>query len=507
MIGIQNTMDSLNTIIEFSHISKQFPGVKALNDITFSIRKGEVHALVGENGAGKSTLLNILHGVYSVYAGEIKLAGSTVNFRNTHDAITAGIAKVHQEVSLINNMSIGQNILLGYEPVRSNGFIDYPKMYSVAQVLLDKMKCKLQSSALAERISTGEMQMISIAKSLYHNANVISFDEPTASLSKKETEVLFSIISDLKSQGITSLYVSHRLEEIFSVADRVTVLRDGCYIGTWDIKNIDREFLIHKMVGRDVSAFARRVKNRAFTDETVLKVENLSSDGIFHDISFELKKGEILGFSGLVGAKRTDVAKAIFGVEKVTSGKMFLHGEQISITSPTEAVNKGIGLIPENRKTEGLINNLSNEDNIAIACLRKFTYRGFINHKKKRENCMYYIKQLNLSPPDPEYLTESLSGGNQQKVILARWLSPNVDILIFDEPTKGVDVGAKAEIYRLMEDLVESGKSLIVISSELPEIIGICDRVIIMHEGKKMNELSFTEFSEEKILHYAMGGS
>jgi ABC-type sugar transport system ATPase subunit len=350
------------------------------------------------------------------------------------------------------------------------------------------------------------MQMISIAKSLFHNVSLISLDEPTASLSSRETGILFDLIGNLKKKGMTILYVSHRLEEIFYVADRVTILRDGTYIGTFPTKEISREELIRKMVGRDVAAFAYRKKDRVFNNEVVLKVESLSKPGIFHDISFELRKGEILGFSGLVGSRRTDVVRSIFGADSGSTGKISIKGKGVVIGSPRIAMKYGLGLIPEDRKTEGVIRNLSNEDNIGIACMNKFTAGGIINHRKKRDNCRDFIRKINVNPPDPRYITSQLSGGNQQKIILARWLSTDAEIMILDEPTKGIDVGAKEEIYLLLEDLVHQGKSVIMISSELPEIIGICDRVIVMHEGRKTAELDYEELSEEGVLHYAMGG-
>lgn len=494
-------------IIEFSRVSKRFPGVKALSDISFSVKKGEVHALVGENGAGKSTLLNILHGVHTAYEGRVLFEGRPIAYRDTRGAISSGIAKVHQEISLIPNMSVGQNILLGREPHNRFKIIRYRELHEKAQLLLNRMKCRMNSRDTVEKISTGEMQMISIAKALFHDARLISFDEPTASLSMNESDVLFSVIEDLKKNGITTLYVSHRLEEIFAIADRVTVLRDGTCIGTYDVADISREFIIKTMVGRDVSAFAQRTGNRTESDTVVMEVKNLTNSGIFHDISFSLKRGEILGFFGLVGSKRTDVVRAIFGADARESGTLLVHGKEVFIRSPRDALAAGIGLIPENRKTEGVISNLTNEDNIGIACLNRFITNGLIRHRLKRTNCRHYIDKMNLSPADPLYITENLSGGNQQKVILARWLSTNVDILILDEPTKGIDIGAKAEIYHLLEDMVHLDKSIIIISSELPEIIGICDRVIIMHEGRKVSELPHQDFTEEKILHFAMGGT
>ncbi|MBT2699951.1 sugar ABC transporter ATP-binding protein [Bacillus sp. ISL-40] len=493
-------------IINFENISKTFPGVKALKGVNFSIQKGEIHALLGENGAGKSTLLNILHGVYAEYEGVVKIDHAPVSFKNTDDAIKQGIAKVHQEVNLIPHMTIGQNIALGYEP-RKGPFIDFKKIHKKANELLEKLNCKFRSEDLASELSTGEMQMVQIAKALYHNAKVISFDEPTASLTTNETDALFKIIHELKNNGITILYVSHRLNEIFEICDRATVLRDGTFIQTLEIADITKEDLIRYMVGRDVAAFAVRTKPSNVRDEVVLEVDNLSINGVYEPISFHLKKGEILGFAGLVGAKRTDVVRTIFGADQKDSGTIKINGKTVEIKSPTHALKFGIGLIPENRKTQGYIKNFDNAKNTGIASLDKFLKYGFVSYKRLNENCDKFMKEIDLNPKDPNYLTNDLSGGNQQKVILSKWLSSDADILILDEPTKGVDVGAKAEIYRVLEDLIEKGKSIIVVSSELPEIIGLCDRVVVMREGKKVTELKKDELNEERILQYAMGVS
>lgn len=491
-------------MVKFSNVSKSFPGVRALDNVSFEIDKGEIRALVGENGAGKSTLLNILHGVYSEYEGTVEIDGKRVNFRSAQDAIQFGIAKVHQEISLIPELTVGQNITLGYEP-RKGWFIDYDKLHEKANAILQRLNCKFRSEDSMKNLSVGELQMVSIAKALFHNARVISLDEPTASLSSQEARRLFEIIRELKANGITIIYVSHRLDEIFELADSVTVLRDGRFIGTHKVEDITREDLIKQMVGRDVSAFAVRKRPRRFTDEIVLEVKGLSVEPAFRDVSFTLRKGEILGFAGLVGSKRTDVVRAIFGADQKTSGEVYLHGKKVEISSPEQGLAHGIGLIPENRKTQGFVRNLNNADNMALASLNKFTRRGFVSHSAKAENGIRLAKAVNLNTTDPEYLTEKLSGGNQQKVVLAKWLSSDADILIFDEPTKGVDVGAKEEIYALIEDLVEQGKSVIMVSSELPEIIGMSDRVLVMSEGKIVKELDYTELSEERILFYAMG--
>ena len=495
-----------DSIIKFDNVGKQFPGVKALDNINFNVKKGEVHALLGENGAGKSTLLNILHGVYNIYDGDVWIKGEKINFKSAYDAIKYGIAKVHQEVSLVNELTVGQNIVLGYEP-KKGIFVDHKKLHEEANKILKRLNCRFKSEDSINGLSAGEMQMIAIAKALYHKAEIISFDEPSSSLSNNEVEILLNIIFELKKQGITILYISHRIDEIFKVSDRVTVLRDGKYVNTFETEKIDQKTLIKNMVGRDVAAFAVRNKKRCATDEVVLEVRNLNKNGVFENISFDLHKGEILGFFGLVGSRRTDVMRTIFGADKKSKGTILIKGREITMKTPKQAVENHIALIPEDRKKQGFVKELSNAENIGLSCLKKFTKYGFIDHKKKIKNSEHFIEEMNLNPKDPEYKTFNLSGGNQQKVVISKWLSTEAEIFILDEPTKGVDVGAKAEIYRILEELVSQGKSILMVSSELPEIIGMSDRVIIMNEGKKQKELSYTEFTEERILNYAIGGN
>lgn len=492
--------------IQFKDITKDFSGNIVLNAVNFSIEPGEVHALVGENGAGKSTLLNILHGVYQEYGGSVLIQGNPVQFKNAHEAIVYGISKVHQEVSVISGLTVGQNVALGYEP-RKGLLIDYPKLYDQTEEILQRLGCRFKSRDQAARLSTGEIQMMAIAKALFHHAKIISFDEPTASLTDNEANILFKVIADLKSQGITIIYVSHRLEEIFKIADRVSVLRDGHYIDTFKTQDITRETLIQNMVGRNISGFAVRTKPNLVQGETVLAARNISRAGVFENVSFELKKGEILGFAGLVGSGRTDVVRALFGADRLTQGEIIIKGEKVDIKSPEEGLNRGIALIPENRKTQGFVRNMTNAENAGLASLDRFSRGGFVNHQQNRNNFIDYMNRINLNPKDPDYLTERLSGGNQQKVILIKWLSTQADIIIFDEPTKGIDVGAKMEIYKIMEDLAEQGKSIIMVSSELPEVLGISDRILVMREGRLVAELNQTDFAEERVMHYAMGGN
>lgn len=497
----------MNSAVEFKNISKHFPGVRVLNDVSFSIREGEVHALLGENGAGKSTLLNILHGIYSDYSGEVFLHGQKVRFRNPLDAIKNGkISKVHQETNVVKDMSVGQNVTLGHEPCKG-AFVDYKALNDTVNGILKQLRCRFRAEDPVASLSAGAMQMIAIAKALFHNSSIISLDEPTTSLTTNETEALFSIIKELKAHGITVIYVSHRLEEIFRICDRATVLRDGECVATLEVPKTNREEIIRNMVGRNVSAIASRLKPRQVRDEIVLEVKNLSRPKVFKNISFNLKKGEILGFSGLVGSGRTDVMRTLFGAERAVSGEIYTGGKAVKIKSTQDALKHGIGLLPEERKTQGFIQYFTNTDNMALAGLRRFTHRGFVNDQEKRDNCEHYIQELTIHPALSNFPTQNMSGGNQQKVILGKWLSTNADILIFDEPTKGVDVAAKAEIYRIMEDLVAEGKSIIVVSSELPEIMGICDRIYVMCEGQISAELLPDEFKEETLLNYAMGGS
>lgn len=495
--------------VEFVKINKHFPGVHVLKDISFSVEEGEVHALLGENGAGKSTLLNILHGVYTEYEGEVRLHGEKVSFKNPNDAILNGkISKVHQETMVVEELTVGQNVTLGYEP-KKGMFVDFGKMHKDVDAILKELNCNFKSADLVSTLTAGEKQMLAIAKALYHHSTIISLDEPTASLTLKETEALFEVIQKLKKDGVTILYVSHRLEEIFQICDRASIMRDGEYIQTLNVKDTSREELIHAMVGRSVAAVASRLKPSPRTDEVVLKVENLTDGHHFQDVNFELHKGEILGFFGLVGAGRTEIMRTLIGADQKIGGKIILKGKEVTGNwNTTKALKAGIGLLPEDRKTQGFMKQFTNYDNIAISSLEKNLTGGFLDQGKKLKNAEYFFEELDVHPRKVDYLTVNMSGGNQQKVILARWMSTDVDVIIFDEPTKGVDVAAKAEIYRLMEDLVAAGKSLIVVSSELPEAMGLSDRLFVMSEGRITAEMTDrNEFNSDTILDYAIGGN
>ena len=492
--------------IEFEHVGKTFPGQKALDDVSFSIRKGEIHAIIGENGAGKSTLLNILHGVFPATTGEIRIDGKAVKFAEIADAIDAGIAKVHQEIVSIPDMTVAENLFMGKEPGRY-GIIDKKKMNQDTETLLKRLNCNIQPTDRMGDLSTGQKQMVSMAKALEVNATVISFDEPTASLSDKEVETLFGIIHDLKEKGITILYISHKMNEIFQMCDRATVLRDGKYIKTIEMAKTTRDEVIQAMVGRDISLFAKRTMPcQKKGTEPVLRVDGLCSD-LFNQISFDLYAGEILGFFGLVGAGRTEVMRAIFGADPYTKGSVILNGKEIHCKSPHEAIERGIALISENRKEEGILPNFDNKDNISLASLKKYMSGIVINDNKKKQNALEKGKQVGLKPNDPAFMTVSLSGGNAQKVILARWMSTDATVMIFDEPTKGIDIGAKADIYLLMEKMAEQGVAIIMVSSELTEVMGMSDRIIVMRDGEITGELAKEEFSEQNILNYTVEGN
>lgn len=499
----------MGNAVEFVKINKHFPGVHVLKDISFTVEEGEIHALLGENGAGKSTLLNVLHGVFPADEGDVLLHGKKVSFKNPNDAILNGnISKVHQEIMVVEELTVGQNVTLGYEP-KSGPFIDFNKMHKDVDAILQELNCKFTSRDIVRTLTAGQKQMIAIAKAVYHHSNIISLDEPTASLTSKETQALFEVVRKLKKEGITFLYVSHHLDEIFELCDRASIMRDGQYIQTMVIKDTTEEELIHAMVGRSVSAVAERLRPSQAKEEVVLKVEHLGDDRKYKDVSFELHKGEILGFYGLVGAGRTEVMRAIMGADRQLHGSVYLKGKPVTGSwNSTKALQAGIGMLSEDRKAQGFNRLSSNIDNISISSLEKYMSGVFVSNAKKRANAERYFEELDIHPRLPDYMTVNMSGGNQQKVILAKWMSTDVDIIIFDEPTKGVDVAAKAEIYRLMEDLVAEGKSLIVVSSELPEAMGLSDRLIVMSEGRITKVLSDrSEFNSDAILNYAIGGN
>jgi len=490
--------------LEMLGVSKSFSKVKALNNVNLRVKKGEIHALIGENGAGKSTLMKILSGVYKMDSGSIKVYGENVELRNPQESIDKGISIIYQELSLVPDLNAIENVMLGHE-IHKCKIINKKEENKFAGKYLDYVSqgSLLDYHAPVRTMSVAYQQMIDIAKSLSYNSQIIIMDEPTDSLTRKEIDILFQIVRKLKEDGITVIYISHRLEELFELCDRVTILRDGEYIADKDISEIDKDWLISNMIGRDLKdTFPKR--DRAFTKEAVLEVESLTTDR-FKDVSFQLKKGEILGLTGLVGAGRSEVLRAIFGADKLESGKIKLFGEEVEINHPNKAVARGIGFALEDRKAQGLFLNQDICRNITISAHKKVAKKGFINAGKEKTLAQYYFNEMRIASPDIYKICKYLSGGNQQKVVLAKWLATDCKILFLDEPTRGIDVGAKYEIYVLMNKLVQSGVSIIMISSEMPEAIAMADRILVMHEGRITGELSYDEVNEEKIMKLASG--
>ena len=491
-----------NTVLQMEKIDKTFPGVHALDHVDFNLQKGEVHALLGENGAGKSTLIKILAGIIHQDSGKIKIQGKEEDIKTPIDARKAGISVIHQELILSENTSVADNIFMGREFLKG-AVVDRKKTNEAARRVLDKIGVDLEPMEIVSKISTANQQVVEIAKALSIEASIIVMDEPTSSLTDKEVDMLFKTIDRLKKQEVSVIYISHRMEEIFKIADRVTVLRDGKYIGTKAIGDTNYDDLISMMVGREISNYY--VHDKHYKEEIVFEVKNFTTDDKLKGVDIYLKKGEILGMAGLVGAGRTELARAIFGIDKIASGEMFLFGEKIENANAKEAIKKGIALVPESRKEEGLVLVQDVGFNLTICVLEKFIH--FIRVKKKKEHAIIndFFGKLSIKAHSSEQIVESLSGGNQQKVVVAKWLTTNPRVLILDEPTRGIDVGAKAEIYNLMNQLTAEGVSIIMISSELPEIIGMCDRAYVMCEGRISGCLSGSEIEQERIMRYATG--
>ena len=489
-------------ILSMKGITKSFSGVAALKNAALDLKAGEVVALMGENGAGKSTLMKILTGIYSKDSGEIQYMGQEVCFKGPAESEEAGISIVHQELNMMNDLTVAQNLFIGREEM--NGFlIDDKKMNEKARELFKVLKIDINPAEKIGNLTVGKQQMVEIAKAISSKAKVIIFDEPTAALTDSEIEELFKVIRDLKKQGTGMVYISHRMDEINVISDRVIVMRDGEYVGTLITKECCKDDIIKLMVGRAIFGEPKIASNVAKDAPVVLKCENLNRGKAVKDVSFELRKGEILGFSGLMGAGRTEVARLIFGADKKDSGKIFINGKEVAIHTPQDAVAQGIGYLSEDRKRYGLIVDKSVEENTVISSLNDFVKGFFIDKAKSKEVSKKYVESLKTKTPSVSQLVKKLSGGNQQKVVIAKWLVRNSDILIFDEPTRGIDVGAKSEIYALMERLAKEGKSIIMISSELPEVLRMSDRVIVMCEGRITGILDIAEANQEVIMQSA----
>lgn len=489
-------------ILSMKGIDKSFPGVHALDNVDLDIRKGEVLALMGENGAGKSTLMKVLTGIYKKDAGTIIYEGKEVEYNNPRDAQEDGIIIVHQELNMMGHLTVAQNIFIGREP-KNGPFIDDAKMNAEAKKLFQQLDIDINPKETMSNLTIGKQQMCEIAKAISHKAKIIVFDEPSAALTDAEIEQLFVIIRGLREKQLGIVYISHRMDEIKKITDRVTVMRDGSYVGTLITEECTKDDIINMMVGRVIYEHPKtesRVKPDA---PVVLKVEHLNAGRMVRDVSFELRKGEILGFSGLMGAGRTETARALFGADPKESGTITVNGKVIDIKNPQEAVAAGIGYLSEDRKRYGIVLQKSIAENCTLSCLPKYCNGAFLNIEKENKATQEYVEALKTKTPSIEQLVANLSGGNQQKVVIAKWLIGDSEILIFDEPTRGIDVGAKQEIYELMNRLVNEGKSIIMISSEMTEILRMSDRIIVMCEGRITSELNIKEAAQEKIMQFA----
>jgi len=506
----QNKTDTDNLILKTRSISKEFPGVLALDKVDLRIFCGQVNAVVGENGAGKSTLMKILCGVYTDYTGKIILDGKEVMFRNPRDAQIEGISIIHQELNLIPNLTVAENIFLGGEETDRFGFLDRSKMRSVTLELLEKLELDINPTVRVSDLRVGQQQLIEIARALHVEARILIMDEPTSAISEKEIDILFSIIESLRERNVAVIYITHKLDELFRIASNVSVLRDGKLINTSPIDEVDKETIIHSMVGREVDDFF--VKSTLNPGNEVLRVENLSllrsagsKDFIVKNVSFVVRQREILGIYGLMGAGRTELFETLFGMHPtISSGEIIINGNSVSINSPEQAIDAGIGFVTENRKDEGLVIQMSVAENVSLAGIKQVESFGFLSKKMEDKLADNYKDRVGIKTPTVGQIVDKLSGGNQQKVVLAKWLITDPLILLLDEPTRGVDVNAKNEIYQLISQLASDGLAVIIISSELPEILAISDRIIVLTEGKKTAEFFRKEFTEEKIIKAAL---
>lgn len=496
---------SMEYVLELKNIYKSFPGVKVLEDVTLQVRPGEVHALMGENGAGKSTLMKILMGIYKADQGSIFLEGKETVIHGPKDAMSKGISMIHQELNTVLDMEVAENVFVGRELLKK-GFeklkiVDIARMREETGKYFREMNIDIDPRAKMRTLSVAEMQLVEIVKAISLNSRIIVMDEPTSAITEKEATVLFAQIERLKKQGVAIIYISHKMDEIFRISDTITVLRDGQWIGTKPAKELDNDMLIKMMVGRELTDIYP--KDPVEIGDVILEVKNLSRGKKVRDASFSLRKGEVLGIAGLVGAGRSELVETIFGLYPKTGGQIFLHGKEVHIKSAADAIKNKMALITEDRKQTGLNLIVSVKENIASVSIRKLSNHGIVNDKKINEVSEKYIKELKIKTPDGNAIVGNLSGGNQQKVVLAKWLLDEPDIIIFDEPTRGIDIGAKRDIYLLINNLAKEGKAVIVISSEMAEVMGICDRILVMAEGRINGEVQREEFSQEVIMGYA----
>jgi ribose transport system ATP-binding protein len=490
-------------LLEMNGIQKRFHGVHALKNVHFDLNAGEIHALVGENGAGKSTLMKVLTGIYQPDEGEITYLDTPYHVKNIGESQQLGISMIHQELNMMNHLTVAQNIFIGRESLSGKVFIDDNEMNRKAQSLFDLLGIRIDPRTTLGNLTVGKQQMVEIAKAISRDCKLLVLDEPTAALTQTEIDELFKIMRDLKAKGIGMIYISHRMDEIKLISDRITVMRDREYVGTVKTDSVTKDEIVNMMIGRVVYEDPKTQSEVAEDADVVLEVRNLCSGNTIKDVSFKLRRGEILGFAGLMGAGRTEVARAIFGADPIDSGEIYVNGKKVEIKTPVDAVKHGIGYLSEDRKRYGLMLFKSVAENTAIASMDRYVSFGLIDDGKLKAEAMEYNQKLRTKTPSVDQILKNLSGGNQQKVIIARWLIQDSDILIFDEPTRGIDIGAKSEIYTLMNELSKQGKSIIMISSELVEILRMSDRVLVMCEGRKTGELDISEANQERIMKLA----
>lgn len=493
-------MPSNNVLVEIKDVSKHFPGVKALDHVSLSIRRGEVHALSGENGAGKSTLIKILTGVYTYDEGSIIFDGSPVAFKSTNESQKAGIGSVYQELNMIPYLSVAENIYIGDYPMGKTG-IEWKELYENAQNQLDSLNIDVDAKKQLNELSTAQQQMVSIVRAVSRDCKLIILDEPTSSLDTKEVKTLFSLVRQLKEKGVAFIFITHRMEEIYQICDRITVLKDGQFIGTYQAEDLNQYQLVTLMVGREITQQRKQTYFSPEKDQNyVVEVRNLAKKPKVKDISFGISRGEIVGLAGLLGSGRTEVAEMLFGSEMPDAGEILYEGILQKNISPTKAVRAGLAFCTENRRLDGIVPNMSVKNNIVLACMKQISRLGFVISRKRLALVNRYIEELRIKTPTPEQRIRNLSGGNQQKALLARWMATNPKLIILDEPTRGIDVGAKQEVERLVQQIASQGIGVLLISSEIPELVRNCDRVIVLREGEQVGELAGAQISEEAIM-------
>lgn len=492
-------------LLEVKGIEKKFPGVKALDKVNFVLKKGEIHAVMGENGAGKSTLMNIIDGVYTPDAGKMYINGKQVQIKSTLDAQKYGIGFIHQEIALCPDVTVAENIFMSEIITSKKPVVNFNELYKRAAQILENLE-NIDPRKNVSELSVSSQQVVEIAKAISRDCKVLILDEPTSALTENETEALFKIMRSLKKRGIGIIYISHRMAEVFNECDRVTILRDGCYIDTFNIKDVNSKTLVDKMVGREISTmYPEKKKPGKSKDKAIFEVKNISDGKRFYDINFKLQEGEILGLAGLVGAGRSEVAQGICGFTPLISGEVYYHGKKVKINSAKDSIKNGIVYLTEDRKSLGLFLDMAIKYNISVMNINKLSQYGIINNNMENDLCRNYMSKLSIKSASMEHYVSSLSGGNQQKVLISKLLTVNPKIVFMDEPTRGIDVGAKSEIHKLIRYLVNEGMGIILISSELPEIIGMCDRVLVMHEGRISGEVVSAEINEKKIINLASG--